>query len=47
MTEEDYIEHLMKLRENQEYELLKSIISINQYIYYIMFYISNKYILYI
>ena len=35
MTEEDYIEHLMKLRENQEYELLKSIISINQYIYYI------------
>ena len=35
MSEEDYIEHLMKLRENQEIDLLKNIISINQYIYYI------------
>ena len=35
MNEEDYIEHLMKLREIQEIDLLKNIISINQYIYYI------------
>ena len=38
MTEEEYIEHLMKLRENQEFELIKNIININQYI----FYINNK-----
>ena len=35
MTEEEYIEHLMKLRENQEFELIRNIISNNQYIYYI------------
>ena len=35
MTEEEYIEHLMKLREYQEIELMKNIISHNQYIYYI------------
>ena len=35
MTEEEYIEHLMKLRENQEFELIKNIININQYIFYI------------
>ena len=35
MTEEDYIEHLMKLRENEEFELIKNIISNNQYIFYI------------
>ena len=35
MTEEEYIEHLMKLRENQEFELVKNIININQYIFYI------------
>ena len=35
MTEEEYIEHLMKLREYQEVELIKNIISNNQYIYFI------------
>ena len=35
LTEEEYIEHLMKLREFQEIELMKTIISNNQYVYFI------------
>ena len=33
MTEEEYIEHLMKLRENQEFEIIRNILNINQYIF--------------
>ena len=33
MTEEEYIEHLMKLRENQEFELIRNIMNINQFIF--------------